>query len=1205
MTGDTRLANVLDNSDIALPHSQQEALFGNRHIQKELQDRHGNDKDSTGFPFGSQEVSVEIPSPESRRWSNGMESSQFGVVGNITTQELGELDEEDPDITTLSIQGSSTQIDHSANDAERKFQGMDTIKEKSHLYSHDDHGGYDNDNSKSFGDNYNDTQRISPAKIGMDSLAETQKIENNKNIKVQDSPERDEVKEDVDQISKKVFQKQSSIQDLADTQPIAEPSKLNLDLADTQPLVGSRQTNLDLTDTQPIARLYQTNLDLADTQVIDQKRIRKPAGTSISASTEDDFDISPDTQFDEGDDHNDVDVVDDIDIDIDVKANDELKETQVINRKEEKISHVPQYTSQDSDYSFGFIDRLESLPETQVITNGNLIDHRFNRNHPNLKSRRQVINTQDVPDGGSQGTNANGIVEVQTDDERDITYDRERDEEQEEEEKEEKVDQQEDEDLVMEKGKKESEELDVPVDKDVTDQYEDSIVRYRKRNLSKSPIKLKRARTENLTSHFQSNEDENADYLTPAPVLRNHSVPLILASPFDKIFTSSSSPSKKIANQLVMTDEDGKLAVINTSMLNDNGEKNQVLDKVESSHSGDNNSNNGYATSPPSSPEAILLTAVDETDVEKMENSLNDIVPDVDMDVDNSAEKSSLEKPARSKRRVNRVVESQSGTDDATTNDIDNDVNDGEYIINGVLRKEKSDTLRESDILYRDSVWATYNLKMYTGRLEARYSDSLIVEFQDGSYSIKNEDLNMLDLRIGDTVNVRGKRFKCIVVGLSRGDSSVNAFKCMRGYSVVHVVKRSQKSNADRQEFLVPLSECLMELSDWMIHEQKYRLLFGDENNVGDKSNDVILLSSNGLVRSRGTTFDVISGASHQQNYHQQPLTPTKASTRISSEKFLKLATPSPKKSLAYGSTSLIFAGKLFSITNIDGARKELIKQKIESNGGIYLDSDLLGIFEYSKDDDNGLGLTSKYLKQSVNIRFGCMIANNFCRSSKYLQALALGWPILSDAYIDDVIANPSRVDDWYVYLLPAGYSIHMQAMKSLDIYKYRVNFELGLLLNEQILNRKLLLTGVNILILSFSVTESKKNLIELETSKFIFHAFGAQSWNICHSVEKAVEAIKSFISMDQEFLIFNDGGANDILDKILTSFNEQENSFAIERGRSQGSRRSKRGERRDEKEQHDIRVVDWEWVVQCVISGCIWDSPSTTITTTTLSLAS
>ena len=100
-----------------------------------------------------------------------------------------------------------------------------------------------------------------------------------------------------------------------------------------------------------------------------------------------------------------------------------------------------------------------------------------------------------------------------------------------------------------------------------------------------------------------------------------------------------------------------------------------------------------------------------------------------------------------------------------------------------ILRQEKSNTLTEDDIINHDSVWAIYNLKCIQGKSFAKYIEDLNIEFYEGTYNIKNVDLNVLDIRIGDTVNIKGNRHKYIVTGLSTLTTNGGGgdIKCMRG----------------------------------------------------------------------------------------------------------------------------------------------------------------------------------------------------------------------------------------------------------------------------------------------------------------------------------------------------------------------------------------------------------------------------------------
>lgn len=117
-----------------------------------------------------------------------------------------------------------------------------------------------------------------------------------------------------------------------------------------------------------------------------------------------------------------------------------------------------------------------------------------------------------------------------------------------------------------------------------------------------------------------------------------------------------------------------------------------------------------------------------------------------------------------------------------------NDLHGERRKIDKVLFEEALNVLTQTDIHYMESVWVSFKFNMYTGKATKVGHDNLIVEFEEGSYSIKNSDLYLLDIRIGDKLRTRSSKYKFVVTGLAYNKNGDN-IKCIRGYNVVSFAK--------------------------------------------------------------------------------------------------------------------------------------------------------------------------------------------------------------------------------------------------------------------------------------------------------------------------------------------------------------------------------------------------------------------------------
>ncbi|KAL4950844.1 BRCT domain-containing protein [Aspergillus filifer] len=97
-------------------------------------------------------------------------------------------------------------------------------------------------------------------------------------------------------------------------------------------------------------------------------------------------------------------------------------------------------------------------------------------------------------------------------------------------------------------------------------------------------------------------------------------------------------------------------------------------------------------------------------------------------------------------------------------------------------------------------------------------------------------------------------------------------------------------------------------------------------------------------------------------------------------------------------------------------------------------------------------------------VGFACLIADKHSRRAKYMQALALGLPCLSDRWIEDCVAK-GRILDWEMYLLPAGESSYLNgATKSRFLMPYPAN---RARLSETVALRPNLLKGQSVLLIT------------------------------------------------------------------------------------------------------------------------------------------
>lgn len=164
-----------------------------------------------------------------------------------------------------------------------------------------------------------------------------------------------------------------------------------------------------------------------------------------------------------------------------------------------------------------------------------------------------------------------------------------------------------------------------------------------------------------------------------------------------------------------------------------------------------------------------------------------------------------------------------------------------------------------------------------------------------------------------------------------------------------------------------------------------------------------------------------------------------------------------------------VFSGCLFTFTdahitqdkggthaNREDEKIQHLRQAIIDNGGIVLNAGLHELFTLRE----GLEWNSSF----SNYKFGAVLSCKPSRTPKYLEALALGWPCLSWKYIEDCMQDPEVAFEWFNYLLPSGVSKRLGGIAaSQKIYEFRNFWENGFTLKEQFASRRKIFNHVRV----------------------------------------------------------------------------------------------------------------------------------------------
>lgn len=441
-----------------------------------------------------------------------------------------------------------------------------------------------------------------------------------------------------------------------------------------------------------------------------------------------------------------------------------------------------------------------------------------------------------------------------------------------------------------------------------------------------------------------------------------------------------------------------------------------------------------------------------------------------------------------------------------------------------VLREELH-KLTEKDIMFKDSVWSLTNTRYFPGLILNLGKKGLVVKFSEGPTEI-NGGIFPLDIQIGD--HVKFERFTYLVTGLEcvLQDFNDDVIRCMRGYDTVLVKRikgKGKNMKIDNTEEKIPLADIHIENEEW---HKRPRVL----NEI--KAKRSTLNQSEQLKRVLPKTY----------------------------EEELVLSTPKKPKY----STTGIFVGCIFVITgDVD---KSSLTKSIVVNGGTVIEDGFSSMIDF----ENGVPSSDAF----KDFSFAALITKKYLRSPKYLETVALGWPLLSQEFVYDCISRNHLIHKISPYLLPSGESSKLKGVvKSCDVFAFLQNWSLGHDLSGQLQNNTILLSR-NVFICS------KKNI---EITQFLFKILGCKTvvivpiTNYSNLINTVTENFN-----DGEILIYHDklGDIKSILD-----------TKPIEGKKRKLKRGSILSEVLGNNKKLKMELVDWEWLVQCVISAYPWES--------------
>jgi hypothetical protein len=257
---------------------------------------------------------------------------------------------------------------------------------------------------------------------------------------------------------------------------------------------------------------------------------------------------------------------------------------------------------------------------------------------------------------------------------------------------------------------------------------------------------------------------------------------------------------------------------------------------------------------------------------------------------------------------------------------------------------------------------------------------------------------------------------------------------------------------------------------------------------------------------------------------------------------------------------SKLFSGCIFALTDLDDRKKSELEQLIQRNGGKVSDDG----FEHFMDiaDDNHTLVP--YKKRLIDYHFAALITTRTNRFPKFFECLALGWPVLSYEYIEHCIDQDKLLTNLWTYLLPSGISKHLHnVVKSTDISKFVEKWQNGESLESQLSNNRLL-ADQTVLMTEF----------EPRISEFLFHALGAETRHVKITTNAK---LLSDCGDDEHVYLYA---------KSMTRVQKELKNWELHNSKGKSLTKNLLG-----KKEVEVEIIDWEWLVQCIISGYPWES--------------
>lgn len=512
------------------------------------------------------------------------------------------------------------------------------------------------------------------------------------------------------------------------------------------------------------------------------------------------------------------------------------------------------------------------------------------------------------------------------------------------------------------------------------------------------------------------------------------------------------------------------------------------------------------------------------------------------------------------------------------------------------VRERDDEYLSKEDIKFEDSVWCQYSLdyNYYPGRILSlnEQSDNCWVYFDTGKSLTNCDDIHYLDIRVGDTVNLAGKKHE--VVALECRSSDMEAIRCIRGYDTVRLRRKKKSGLLGQKVFIKPLAMINLDVSEWT---KRPKVILEDGSHTKAKAFQGLQRP----IRGRKNAAPTLSPRKvNQESRAERAIRPKyKEDSEDDEMAEVKKDDAESRASMTaldlsqvlgqrerHGNTK-IFQNCVFVLTGLSEDRQNLA-DVIKSEGGEILDVGFSELFAFENlkggkinEDKYTLQLVLQEQAAKKRYRFACLVTTRHLRSLKYLETLALGWPTLHWKFIRECLQKGRLcIGSLYRYLLPSGESYRLAfdavtktgVIKSNNIFQFYLKLTQNLPLDVQVDAMKDELRDYQVLLYGQSELDHfiKFSLACLGVSN-LYHLKGKTTSSSLEELHLLTERLDKLLEGKPSLKVViyvnkNNSISSDLLENVREEMNIRYRNESTERLR--------------------IHVESKEWLIQTIING-------------------